>query len=184
MPLSPQARDLTIRVILAEARGEGPEGQRAVANVILNRLNSGAWGAPEQGALAHLLTAKGQFAAPHTAGPDDPMYQRVGAIVDDMASQPTEDNTGGATHFYSPANMPGGVEPSWATGQQGRRIGGHVFYTLPFTASNTAGTVDLHAPPPTVQTSPPLDASRRRQAGRAAGSRQRSRLRQDDAGQE
>jgi hypothetical protein len=149
MPLSPAARDLVIRVILAEAEGEGPEGQLAVANVINNRSLSGAWGDRETGGLTRLLTSKGQFAAPKNVSQDDPMYRQVAAIVDRMATTGAPDNTGGATHFYAPQGMqPVGRVPDWAVGRQGRKIGNQLFYSLPLNASNTAGAVDLHAPPP------------------------------------
>jgi hypothetical protein len=161
MPLNPISRDLAIRTILAEAEGEGPEGQAAVANVMKNRTLSGAWGDPYSGhGLRDVISAQKQFAAPKAVNPNDPMYKRVGAIVDAIFENQTGDNTSGATHFYSPANMPGGATPSWAVGQQGRRLGGHVFYRLPLNASSTAGTVDVHAPPPGAAASGGDDGSK------------------------
>jgi hypothetical protein len=155
MALTASVRDLIVRVVLAEAGGEGPQGQLAVLNVIKNRALSGAWGDPEKGGLTRLLTAPKQFAAPANVSPNDPNYQRVAAIVDQMANAAdVPDPTNGATHFFSPSGMPGGIAPDWAaSGRNVRRIGNQIFMTAPLIASTTAGTVDVHAPPPTEQTS-------------------------------
>jgi hypothetical protein len=170
MPLTPEARDLVIRTLLGEAGNEPQEGQFAVANVIKNRLNSGAWGptnrlgpvinAPKQFTLWNPGNAAGTMAKSVSA--NDPRYQRAGAVADAVFNNQVGDNTGGATHYYAPSGMPGGQPPDWARNQQGRQIGSQIFFRLPLTASNTAGTAVTS--PSTVgqgqqpAAAPPLDA--------------------------
>ena len=51
------------------------------------------------------------------------------------------DNTGGATHYYAPKQMPNGQAPDWALGEQGRMVGNQIFYRLPLTVKNTANSI-------------------------------------------
>jgi hypothetical protein len=150
MALDAKARDQVIRTILGEAADQGPQGWAAVANVIKNRTDSGAWGDPLKGGVSRVIYAPKQFSAwnpgnkagvfANTVSANDPRYQRVGQVADAVFSETVPDNTGGATHYYAPSGMPGGQPPDWAVGQQGKQIGTQNFYRLPLTAANTAGT--------------------------------------------
>lgn len=126
-------RDALIRTVLGEARGEPPEGQAAVAAVVLNRAR-GRNLTPSQ-----VVLERNQFEPwgnPDTArrlmsiSPDDPAYQRAAAQVD-RALQGF-DPTNGADHFFAPVAQQalGRNVPSWAAGQPSAVIGGHNFYSL------------------------------------------------------
>jgi hypothetical protein len=145
--LTPEALDLLTRTVLGEA-DQSPEGYQAVANVIKNRLNSRAWGPDTK--LGPVINARKQFAVwspgskngdrVRAISPSDPNYQRAAQVVQQVFADQLPDNTGGATHYYAPKEMPNGQSPDWATGQNGQMIGSQIFYRLPLTAANTAGT--------------------------------------------
>lgn len=61
MPLT--TREMFARMILCEAGGEGDNGMRAVASVIMNRVNVayGEYLRVNQGSLRNVLTQPGQF---------------------------------------------------------------------------------------------------------------------------
>jgi conjugal transfer mating pair stabilization protein TraG len=66
----------------------------------------------------------------HTITPADPQYQAIGNIVDKVYSGAIPDPTGGATHYYAPASMPGGRPPPWDAALarlNSTRIGGNMF---------------------------------------------------------
>ena len=50
-------RELIIKLVYLEARGEPYEGKKAVASIVFNRLNSGYWG----DTIHDVIYAKGQF---------------------------------------------------------------------------------------------------------------------------
>ena len=131
----PQAdRDAAIRTLWGEARGEGDDGVAAAANVILNRAEKNGE------SLTNVVRAPKQFSAwddPRTRpgmdalSPSDPEYQRIGAILDEVASGKRGDNTGGATHYISfdgqKAN--GDAVPNWAKGTPTASVGRHTFFS-------------------------------------------------------
>jgi len=132
-------RDLAIRTVLAEAGNQGPDGMAAVASVIKNRSAKGKYGGASP---AEVVTARNQFEPWNDAGkgkandplsysPTDPKYQQAARIVDGVFSGVLKDPTGGATHFYAPKAQAdlGRNTPSWAKGQQGLKIGDHMFYS-------------------------------------------------------
>lgn len=133
-------RDLAIRTVLAEAANQGPDGMAAVAAVIRNRASAkgGKYGGSSP---AEVVTARNQFEPWNDAGkgkPNDPLsyapgspkYEQAAQIVDGVFSGAIKDPTGGATHFYAPAAQAalGRKPPSWAKGQQGLKIGDHMFF--------------------------------------------------------
>jgi N-acetylmuramoyl-L-alanine amidase len=141
-------RDLVTRTLLGESDGS-PQGMISVANVIKNRGLSGAWGQPN-GGLTRAITAPKQFSMWNTDDPKlralaagvnaipttDPRYQKAAAVADSVFGDQIGDNTNGATHYHTPD-----VSPPWSQGVTPvATIGGHYFYKLPLTASNTAGT--------------------------------------------
>jgi len=134
--IDPRHRDLLIRTVFGEAANQSPEGQAAVAAVIKNRMQAGRYGGSD---VPGVVLAKGQFepwsnpearAGMQGLSPEDPRYQKIGAIVDQVRAGQMPDPTGGATHFYAPKAQAalGRQPPSWAAGQQGQPIGDHTFY--------------------------------------------------------
>lgn len=125
-------RDALIRTVIGEAQAEPPEGQAAVAAVILNRARQRGM-TPQQ-----VVLEQNQFEPwgnPTTAArlsgisTSDPLYQAAAAQVD--RAMGGYDPTGGADHFYAPVAQQalGRNAPSWATGEP-TVIGGHNFYSL------------------------------------------------------
>jgi hypothetical protein len=133
--LDPAHRDLAIRTVYGEAANEPDQGQAAVAAVIKNRVDAGRYGG---NSVPAVVLAKNQFepwgntdARARMMGlkPDDPRYQKIGSIVDQVFSGQMEDPTAGATHFVAPAAQAalGRQMPSWAQGD-GQAIGRHTFF--------------------------------------------------------
>ena len=145
--LSVYERDVVTRTILGEAANQGDLGQAAVAAVIQNRVSDPRWGDDP----AEVALQMKQFSAwnsgaggnhlvdEYQAG--DPAYDHAAAIADQVFDGDTQDPTGGATHYYSPAGMNALVEngdqgnslPRWLQQENARRggetvtIGGHIF---------------------------------------------------------
>jgi spore germination cell wall hydrolase CwlJ-like protein len=131
--LSPRDRDLMIRTILGEAGNQGPQGQAAVAHVILNRTAAGSYGKSP----SDVVLAPSQF-EPWTTrskelmaiNPNSAAYQNAGDIVDMAQSGDIPDPTGGATHFLQEnivRQRRGGSLPNWAQ-QPIAKIQGHTFF--------------------------------------------------------
>lgn len=106
-----------------EARGEGAQGQRAVAEVILNRVNSRSFPT----SVCGVIRQPSQFS--YTIGGHKPIrnkaaYLRAMDIAQDALSGAPRQLTGGATYFHTPA-----VRPAWARRfQKTVQIGRHIFY--------------------------------------------------------
>lgn len=133
--LAPAHRDLAIRTIYGEAANEPDEGQAAVASVIKNRMQAGRYGGDS---VPGVVLAKNQFepwgnndarARMMALKQDDPRYQKIGGIVDQVFGGQMEDPTGGATHFVAPQAQAalGRQMPSWVQGD-GQAIGRHTFF--------------------------------------------------------
>ena len=129
------SRDAAIRTILGEASGEGYNGMKAVAHVIINR--SAASGAP----LSDVVHSPNQFEPWQTRAnqlngydPNSPEYKAAAKAFDDALANPKADNTGGATLFYSPSIMQqrGQGAPDWGQGSPSAVIGDHRFFTGSF----------------------------------------------------
>jgi hypothetical protein len=130
MNLDPRDRDLIVRTIIGEAASEPDLGKQAVAEVILNRLNSGRYGSTAR----DVLMAPRQFEpwgtrASELLGYDanSPAYQSASTALS-QALRPG-DPTSGATHFLNAdivRQRRGGSLPSWARGT-GQQIGQHTF---------------------------------------------------------
>lgn len=129
--IDPQV-DAMVRTVWGEARGERPEGQAAVAGVILNRakerglqprdvvLQPGQfepWGNPQTRAQMEALT------------PDSPEYQSILANI--APALQGQNPVGGADHFFSPGAQAalGRAPPAWAKGP-GQDMGRHRFFDL------------------------------------------------------
>jgi spore germination cell wall hydrolase CwlJ-like protein len=117
--LTDRDRDLIIRTIAAETSGKTPEESQAIAHVILNRIQSGNYGASPEA----VLLAKKQFEPwSNPAGANYPMrflpnsrrYGMGQAALE--AALLGDDITGGALNFWGPKAQYalGRKAPSWA----------------------------------------------------------------------
>lgn len=138
-------RDVIALTLYGEARGEGPEGRIAVANVLRNRLSRrhlgqtyrgvclmpfqfSCWlevgGATNYGVLidtARLLIG-GQASGP--------VLKECQWIADGLLSDSFVDNTHGATHYLT-TNLYATRPPSWAAKARVlAQIGNHVFFRV------------------------------------------------------
>ncbi|MDB6177039.1 cell wall hydrolase [Paracoccus sp. Z330] len=106
-----------------EARGEGAKGQAAVAEVILNRVDSRAF----PGTVCGVVNQPSQFS--YTIGGRKPIrekgaYLRARAIAETALAGAPRALTKGATYFHTPA-----VRPAWSRRfQRTVQIGRHIFY--------------------------------------------------------
>lgn len=141
--ISPQEGDAQwrclARAIYFEARGEPIAGQVAVAEVILNRVDSRRYpntvcGVVKQGAdrptgcqFSFNCDGKASVVREQAA------YELAGRIAHVMLAGRPRTLTGAATHFHTRH-----VNPSWARRlERITRIGAHIFYRYPIvTASN------------------------------------------------
>lgn len=131
--LSNLDRDMMIRTIIGEADDESPQGQAAVAHVIMNRMISGDWG----NTPANVVLSPGQFEPWSTRSrelmaisPDSADYKNVGHIVDGVADGQIPDPTNGATYFLNPNVVRARHDPipAWAQGKPAAVIGRHEFF--------------------------------------------------------
>jgi|GEM_PF-6158569 len=161
---SPADRDALTRAIVAEAGGESPEGQAAVAHVILTRAKAGYGGAQT---ISDVVHAPGQFEGMTTAragiSQDSPAYQSAQKVADGVLAGQIPDPTGGADHYLNPElqSQLGRQQPPWATGN-GLRIDHQVFYggqsggnTAPYQVASNGPT----PPPPSGQGASPAPAA-------------------------
>lgn len=146
-PLNGHDRDTVIRTVIGEAANEGDYGQAAVAHVIRNRVIDDRWASNASAVsrqdkqFSAWNSGAGGNSLPHKYQPGDPQYEAAGKVVDDVFSGRSQDMTGGATHYYSPAGMRALVRegsqtnatPKWLDRQNALRkappvrIGGHIF---------------------------------------------------------
>lgn len=123
-PLDDEMRCLA-SAIYFEARGESPEGQLAVAQVVLNRARHDHYPA----SICDVVYARGQFSFTFDGRPDVPRklgatWRRAEAIAIIAASESWEDVTDEALYFHATY-----VSPSWRHRKQTtRQIGRHIFY--------------------------------------------------------
>ena len=143
--ISPVDRDMLIRTVIGEAGNQGPEGQAAVANVILNRLKTGYNGA---NSVTDVVSQPHQFEAldrnkeTWTTDANSPEYQKAASVVDGVLSGQQGDNTNGATHFYGVQSQKslGRNAPDWASEYpKTAQIGEHSFYQEPKYAQALSG---------------------------------------------
>ncbi|MFV0294292.1 MAG: cell wall hydrolase [Paracoccus sp. (in: a-proteobacteria)] len=104
-----------------EARGESPKGQRAVAEVILNRVDSNAF----PGSVCGVVNQRGQFTYKKGRRMSNASAAaRVRQIASDALAGAPRALTDGATYFHTT-----NVRPSWSKRfTRTTRIGSHIFY--------------------------------------------------------
>lgn len=106
-----------------EARGEGQKGQAAVAEVILNRVDSRAF----PSTVCGVVNQPSQFS--YTIGGRKSIrnkgaYMRARGIAEAALAGAPRVLTGGATYFHTPS-----VRPAWSHRfQRTVQIGRHIFY--------------------------------------------------------
>lgn len=114
-PLTDEERDLVERVVAAEARGEGIEGQMAVAQVIMDRAVT------RNQSITKVCTAPAQFAEPYMGEISEKTKDAV-SFVFDKGDRPFEL----VTHFYAWELIDA---PDWTEDKNFvAEIGGHRFY--------------------------------------------------------
>lgn len=122
-PFSAQDLSCMAEAIYFEARGESARGQAAVAEVILNRVDSRAF----PSSVCGVINQPYQFS--YTIGGkkrinNKTAYQRALVIAEAALSGAPRELTGGATYFHTPA-----VRPNWSRKfQRTVQIGSHIFY--------------------------------------------------------
>lgn len=123
--------DALARTVWGEARGEGYDGMRAVAAVIMNRVKSPRY--PNN--AREVCFQPWQFSVWNKDEPNGPkaravtdkdlQFKQALVIAEDALTGQLKDLTGGATHYHATY-----VEPFWAKhGTVSARIGQHIFYT-------------------------------------------------------
>ncbi len=113
---------IAARTMIQEVDGEPPDGEQAVAHVLVNRKASGRWGHT----YGSVCSAPWQFSAWWAGDPgdvanferslnlaeDDPDIVKMLGIL--KAAETEDDPTGGATHYYNPKKC---AEPAWVKGK-------------------------------------------------------------------
>ena len=136
MAVTAKDLDLMAWTLLGEAAGEGSKGMQAVANVIVNRANSGQY--PSR--ISKVVLQPKQFSAWNTGeGGNDPQsryskkseaFKNARIIAEQAVNGELPDITGGALNYWAPRGMKNGADPYWAKGvpeDQRLAIGNHVF---------------------------------------------------------
>ena len=118
-------------VLYYEARGEGAQGEKAVAEVVFHRMNNGNYGhsicaVVYEGAghpgCQFSFTCNGELAHRKETQAWAESESLATQILTDQAWR--KDSTGGATNFHAVS-----VEPEWApTLEKTTQIGNHIFY--------------------------------------------------------
>lgn len=122
-----------------EARGESVRGQFAVAEVILNRVESSRFPDTLCGVIKQGTGKKYQCQFTYTCDGrkevirEKKAYERVSKVARAAIDGVSEELTEGATHYHTKA-----VNPSWSRAyKETARIGVHIFYRHNYrTASN------------------------------------------------
>ncbi|WP_299947667.1 cell wall hydrolase [uncultured Ruegeria sp.] len=122
-----------------EARGESVRGQFAVAEVIMNRVESGRFPDSLCGVINQGTGKKYQCQFTYTCDGQKEVinekraYERVAKVARAALDGVAEEMTAGATHYHTKA-----VRPSWSrVYKETARIGVHIFYQHNYrTASN------------------------------------------------
>ena len=107
-------------MLYAEARGEPLEGQKRVAETVLNRVEHPSF----PNSVCDVVNQPGQYSLSRNPA-DHQAWEQVQAVARDTLSRP--ETSSEATHFYS-----GGSKPGWAKNYRYEgQVGGHKFYAKP-----------------------------------------------------
>jgi N-acetylmuramoyl-L-alanine amidase len=106
-----------------ESKGEPLEGQLAVAQVVLNRVDSGKWAS----SVCKVVYQRGQFSFTWDRTPDSPresqMWRTAQAIATIAKTNAWREIVPDATSFHATR-----VAPGWRNLQRVATVGNHVFY--------------------------------------------------------
>jgi hypothetical protein len=120
-------------VMYYEARGEGEDGQKAVAEVVFHRMNTGNFGhsicavvyeGVGTGTCQFSFACNGAREATHEPGPWRDAQALAARIL--TGEERLANATGGAVAFHTTA-----VSPGWGNMVRTVQIGNHVFYRFP-----------------------------------------------------
>lgn len=145
MDITPYDADIVTRTVLGEAGDQGPDGQAAIAHVILNRAASGQYG---DASLANIALAPGQFQAwadnPRkllNIATDSKQYQAASDVVHRVIAGSIPDPTGGALNYYNPTLQArnGAPPPAFASTPMLAQVGAHQFFNPVGAASASNG---------------------------------------------
>ena len=123
--VDPEQHECLALNIYHEARGERVEGQIAVAQVTLNRVNHDKWGST----ICEVVYQPKQFSWTHMIEDQTPQegraWRKAKVIARDVMIGNVDDPTMGAVYYH--ANY---VNPDWAEYMDlSKVIGNHLFYT-------------------------------------------------------
>lgn len=150
--------DTLFRTVWAEARGDGLEGETAVAWAIRNRAERAYAGSllGQAGAVEHVCKARLQFSCWNS---DDPNLPKLLALkpedapelfdlCQDVLDGIVEDPTKSADSYYAPRGMPGGLAPYWAASMKFcGQIGTQLFYDSSHGPGESHRTLYLNCAP-------------------------------------
>ncbi|MGP6423928.1 cell wall hydrolase [Pseudomonas pharyngis] len=137
MTATEKERDILARTLWGEARGEGADGQVAVAWTIRNRVNDGKTNSWWGEGYAGVCQKPYQFSCWNKNDPNFPYLSGAKPIpsrelaqarkaADQVIDGKVSDPTGGATHYYATSMK---SPPAWAAkAKQTCKLGGHVFF--------------------------------------------------------
>jgi len=140
--------DCLAQAVYYEARSEGEAGERAVAQVVLNRVRHPAWpnsvcGVVYQGPMRAGGGCQFTFTCDGSLryAPGGPEWDRARRIAAEALGGRTYDPVGLATHYHTNA-----VFPAWAPRlTKINVIGAHIFYRLPGLAGAPGAFGDAYA---------------------------------------
>jgi len=123
------------KTIYGEARGEPYEGQQAIANVVMNRVNHGGWWGSD---VREVCLKPYQFSCWNIGDPnrttimavteENAIYVGCIAIATDASNRHLNDDTNGADSYYA-KSMP--KPPRWAENLVPcAQIGNHLFFQI------------------------------------------------------
>jgi hypothetical protein len=123
--LSNAEKQALVSVVLGEARGEGPKGMTAVAQVIKNRMESGKYPNSALSVIAqpHQFSAYSPSNPTYGYGPGSPVYDNALSAIEGVFGGTAPDETGGALQYH--ANY---VNPGWSAPYGTKVIGNQTFY--------------------------------------------------------
>ena len=155
--------DCLTQAVYYEARGEGVDGMRAVAQVILNRVRHPAYpkticgvvyqGAYQRTSCQFSFVCNGAMGAPVESW----AWRRAKTVADAALNGYVMTSVGTSTSFHTT-----GVKPGWgSTMERVAQIGSHIFYQFRGRGSRINSTLDAVRPsdaPVTAAETPPVNA--------------------------
>ena len=154
--------DCLTQAVYYEARGEGEDGMRAVAQVILNRVRHPAYpkticgvvyqGAYQRTSCQFSFACNGAMGAPVESW----AWRRAKTVADAALNGYVMTSVGTSTSFHTT-----GVKPGWGgTMERVVQIGSHIFYQFRGRGSRIAATLDGIRPSdaPSSRTAPETNA--------------------------